>query len=110
MELKYTPTTINEIEVANNNKSFTVLLGDIRLKMLALWVKKGLGLQTDKEAFEKIEEYLKENTIKELMIEIFEALQKGGFLDKDKDIRELISNAEKEATEDPKKAQVPQTL
>jgi hypothetical protein len=36
MELRYTPKTINEIEVENNNVSFSSLIGDIRLKMVAM--------------------------------------------------------------------------
>jgi hypothetical protein len=109
MELKYTPKIINEIEVANGNKSFTVLLGDVRLKMLAMWIKKGMGLKTDEEAFDKMTEYLKEHSIEDLLIEIYEALQASGFLDRSKNIRELVNGA-KEDLEEGKKVNIPQTL
>jgi hypothetical protein len=93
MELRYTPKTINEIEVENNNVSFSSLIGDIRLKMVAMWVKKGLNLKTDEEAFKEIDNYFNEGgDLQSLYIEILKALQKGGFVDREKDIEKTLSD------------------
>jgi hypothetical protein len=93
MELRYTPKTINEIEVENNNVSFSSLIGDIRLKMVAMWVKKGLNLKTDDEAFKEIDKYFAEGgDLESLYIDILKALQKGGFVDKTKDIESTMKS------------------
>lgn len=95
MELKFTPTIINEIEVENGNRSFTTLLGDIRWKMLATWIKKGMSLDSDEKAFEEIQKYFAEgHDIQDLLVEIFQALQDGGFLDKKKDIKKTLKEAQ----------------
>lgn len=95
MELKYTPTTINEIEVENGNVHFATLVGDLRMKTLAMWIRKGMSLQSDKEAMDKITEYFEEGkSQQDLYVEILEALQKGGFVDKTKDIRQTLKDVQ----------------
>lgn len=82
MDLKYTPRTINEIEV-EMKRPMQDVLADYSMKTILLFVKKGLGAKSDDEAYDVIEEYLKAGKdTTELYTDIMEALQVSGFLPK----------------------------
>lgn len=80
MELKYTPRTINEIEVEEKGRPVQDVLANYSMRTILLFVKKGLGVDEAK-ALEEIEKYLAEGKdTTELYLSIMEALQKDGFL------------------------------
>lgn len=82
MDLKYTPRTINEIEV-EMKRPMQDVLADYSLRTILLFVKRGLGVKTDDEAYTAIEKYLAEGKdTTELYTDIMEALQDSGFLPK----------------------------
>jgi len=94
MELRYTAQRINEIEVANKNKHFSTALGDLRMKTLALWVQKGMGLDTVEQAFDEMDKYFADgNDIGDLSKLIMKALQAAGQIDKSVDLDKQIEEA-----------------
>lgn len=88
MELKYTPRTINEIEV-EAKRPVQEVLAQYSMRNIVLFVKKGLGVDEDK-AYKAIEKYLEDgkDTIT-LYTDIMEALQKGGFLPRKLNLKEV---------------------
>ena len=66
-------------------------IGDITVGNLAIFVEKGLNekdMNIDK-AFDKIDEYLKENDLNELMFDVMEALIEAGFLSRRVNVKEM---------------------
>jgi len=97
MDLKYTPRVINEIEV-ESGKPVQDVLADFSQKTLALFIKKGMGIDEDK-AFDVMEKYLAEgkDTIT-LYLVIMEALQKAGFLPRQLDLKKIKKDMSEEIT------------
>lgn len=82
MNLKFSPRSINEIEV-EQKKPFQDVLSEFSMKTILLFVKKGLGIGADEEkAYAAITEYLsdKKNDTLSLYVLIMEGLQNDGFL------------------------------
>jgi hypothetical protein len=93
MELKFTPRTINELEV-ETKRPITDLIGEYSMKNIVLLVKKGLKSNED-EAFTAIEKYLDGGgDMVELYLKILETLQSDGFLPKALDIQTLREQME----------------
>ena len=92
MELKFTPEKINEIEVQNKHRPFYTLLDTPLMSNLALFVKKGMDLETDTQALREIGKYFQEEQgdLFKLLKLIAHALQDGGFLDRTENIDEKI--------------------
>ena len=66
-------------------------IGDITVGNLVMFVEKGLNekdMNIDK-AFDKIDEYLKENDLNELMFDVMEALIEAGFLSRRVNVKEM---------------------
>jgi hypothetical protein len=94
MELNFTPRHINEIEVENKHRPFYEILGDVSLKNLALFVRKGMGLKTDEEAYDAIGKYFTEEggDILSLNMLIARRLQDCGFLPRKLNLDEMEKN------------------
>lgn len=88
MDLKYTPRTVNEIEV-ESKRPIQEALAEFSMKNILLFVKKGLGVDENK-AYAEIDKYLEEgkDTI-ELYTDIMEALQKSGFLPRKLNLKKI---------------------
>lgn len=95
MELKYTPRTINEIEV-ETKKPIQELLTDFSVKTTVLLIKKGMNVDEDK-AYIEMEKYLDEggDTIA-LYMDIMEQLQKSGFLPRKLNLKKIREDMNKE--------------
>jgi len=94
MELKYTPRTINEIEV-EMKRPVQDVLADFSVKTIVLFVKKGMNVE-ESVAFDEIEKYLAEgkDTIS-LYTLIMEKLQESGFLPRQLDLKKITSDMDK---------------
>lgn len=98
MELKYTPRTINEIEV-ESKKPVQDVLADFSLRTMVLFVKKGLGI-SEEEAFVEMEKYLSEgNDTVQLYTLIMEKLQEAGFLPRQLNLKKVKSDMSKAISE-----------
>ena len=97
MELKYTPRTINEIEV-EMKRPVQDVLADFSVKTIVLFVKKGLNVE-ESVAFDEIEKYLAEgkDTIS-LYTLIMKKLQESGFLPRQLDLKKITSDMDKAIT------------
>lgn len=95
MELKYTPRTINEIEV-ETKKPIQEVLTDFSMNTIVLLIKKGMGVDEDK-AYTEVEKYLADggDTIK-LYMDIMEQLQKSGFLPRQLNLKKIREDMNKE--------------
>jgi hypothetical protein len=98
MDLKYTPRTINEIEV-EAKRPVQEVLAEYSMKNIVLFVKKGLGVDEEK-AFDEIDKYLKDNkdTI-QLYTLIMEKLQEAGFLPRKLNLKKIKSDMNKAISE-----------
>lgn len=93
MELSFTPRDIKEIEDVFR-KPLTDIVGDYSMRMLELFVRKGMKVD-EVQAENAIEAYLKEgNDLMALYILILERLQGQGFLPKVLDIGMLKKKLE----------------
>jgi hypothetical protein len=94
MELNFTPKAINEIEVENKHRPFYEVLGDISLRNLALFVRKGMNLKTEEEAFDAMGKYFIEEggDLLSLNMLIARRLQDGGFLPRKINLDEMETN------------------
>jgi len=97
MELKYTPRTINEIEV-EMKRPVQDVLADFSVKTIVLFIKKGMNVE-ESVAFDEIEKYLAEgkDTIS-LYTLIMEKLQESGFLPRQLDLKKITSDMDKAIT------------
>jgi len=88
MELKYTPRTVNEIEVKSGNKPFYTLLDNVQMQNLGLFVQKGMNLKTIEDAYDEMGNYFQNENgdLQQLMVLIMKSLQSSGFLDRTKDL------------------------
>jgi hypothetical protein len=94
MELKYTFKTLKLLQ-KQEGKEFEELITKPTPVNLSLLVQYGLGC-SETQADEAIEKFLEEgNDLKEVWAVIYEALQKGRFLDQSVNIREKIDEAMK---------------
>ena len=107
LNFKFTATSVDEIEQARQ-LPIQNCIGDTSIKMLALFLQKGLvndngNVGVSKSvALSKIDEYLEENDTDNLIFDITEALVNAGFLSREMDIskmRELKSKKLSEAME-----------
>jgi len=105
MDLKFTPENINEIEVQNKHRPFYTLLDTPTMSNLSLFVKKGMGLETDAQALGAIGRYFSEEQgdIFKLLKLIATSLQNAGFLDRGENIEKAIEAEKAKVT-----ARVPQ--
>lgn len=101
MELNFTPRHINEIEVEYKGRSFIDVMSDFTLKSLATFVKKGMNLKTDEEAFDAIGKYFQEEEgdLLKLMVLIARRLQEGGFLPRKINLEDLEKDLEAKMAE-----------
>ncbi len=97
MELKYTPRTINEIEV-EMKRPVQDVLADFSVKTIVLFIKKGMNVE-ESVAFDEIEKYLAEgkDTIS-LYTLIMKKLQESGFLPRQLDLKKITSDMDKAIT------------
>lgn len=80
MELNYTAGSIAQLE-NETRKPFTSLLTEYSVNNIVLLTKNGLGHGvTTEEATAKIDEYLKDNMLEDLYLEILKKLEEGHFL------------------------------
>lgn len=85
-KLKFTPRIIREIEVESKTTALK-LIQDISVISLTLFVKKGLGLKTDEDAFDAIEKYLeKDGDLISLQVTVMQKLQDAGFFPRSLDL------------------------
>ena len=87
MNLRYNALKIDEIE-KEKGVAIENCITDTTISNIILFVQKGLGVSRE-EAVQKIDEYLIENDKQELVLDIMEALQRGGFLPKTLDLPTL---------------------
>lgn len=92
MELKFTPRTVNEIEVKSGNQPFYSLLDNLRMQNLGLFVQKGMNLKTIEDAYDEMGKYFidEKGDLVHLMELIVESLQNSGFLDRTKDVKKMV--------------------
>lgn len=94
LNLKYNATKVDEIEQAKK-LPIENCIADVTVNNLALFIQKGLiddnGVHgvSKNVAMSKIDEYLEENDKDELVMDIMEALIKGGFLSRDLDLSNM---------------------
>lgn len=94
MKLKFRAIDITKIEEERGIPLISII-NDTRIQNLALFVQKGLkkldGTEYSKEEiYQKIDEYLVKKDTDELLFEITEALQKGGFLPRTMKLKEIF--------------------
>nr|DAY26594.1 MAG TPA: tail assembly chaperone protein [Caudoviricetes sp.] len=94
MKLKFRAIDITEIEEERGIPLISII-NDTRIQSLALFVKKGLrkldgSEYSTEEIYQKIDEYLSKKDTDELLFEITEALQKGGFLPRRMKLKEIF--------------------
>jgi hypothetical protein len=92
MDLVFSAKKINEIE-KESRVAFQDLLAKFSVQTLVMFLKKGLDLKTEDEAFDAIDNFVKEDPEKndsfELYFKIIEALQAYGFLPKALKVEDL---------------------
>ena len=95
MNLKYNALKIDEIEKANK-KPLEQCIADYSIGNIALLVQKGMETANEKvtreQAFETIDEYLKDHDKEDLILDIIEAMINAGFLAREINIQEVRAN------------------
>lgn len=99
--LKFNAKNVDQIERKHNN-SIESLLGDVSVQRLAYFIEKAhydedtekVGVSNDR-SMELLDEYLAEHDKEDLLMDIMEALQKGGFLSRKVDVAKMRQALEK---------------
>lgn len=93
--LKFTAKIVDQIE-KNKNNSIESLLGSTSISTLTYFIEKAfLNEETDRigvsndTAMETLEAYLLENDKEDLLLDIMEALQVGGFLSRKVNVNDM---------------------
>ncbi len=95
LNLKYNATKVDEIEQAKNNLPIENCITDTSIGMLCLFIQKGLIDDNGQHgvsravAMDVIDKYLEEKDKDDLVLDIMEALVKGGFLSRQVDVEKL---------------------
>ena len=94
LNLKFNPTKVDEIEMARK-LPIENCIGDTSINMLVTFLMKGLIDDKGQHgvsrtvAMDTIEKYLEEKDKNDLVLEIMEALVKGGFLSRELDVETM---------------------
>lgn len=93
MNLKFTAMKVAEIEDAKD-LPLAHIIQDFKLSTLSLFIEKG-GNMSREEAYKKIDEcFASGKSLEDLFIDIFEAVQRDGFLPKEINFKKLRETVE----------------
>lgn len=105
INLKFNAKNVDQIE-RKHGVSIEQLLGDTSVQRLAYFIEKAqydedrekIGVHNE-QSYELLDAYLAEHDKEDLIMDIMEALQKGGFLSRKVDISKMREALEKKTTE-----------